>query len=42
MFRLENEKHGFPITALREIHTLKLSKHPNIVEVKEIGFKDLF
>ena len=34
--KLENEKNGFPITSLREIHTLKLSSHPNIVQVKEI------
>ena len=34
--KLENEKNGFPINSLREIHTLKLSKHPHIVDVKEI------
>ncbi|TPX68509.1 hypothetical protein SpCBS45565_g03076 [Spizellomyces sp. 'palustris'] len=34
--KLENEKNGFPVTSLREIHTLLLAKHPNIVNVKEI------
>ncbi|KAJ3357793.1 hypothetical protein HDU83_002921 [Entophlyctis luteolus] len=34
--KLENEKNGFPVTTLREIHTLLLAKHPNIVHVKEI------
>ncbi|KND03667.1 uncharacterized protein SPPG_08910 [Spizellomyces punctatus DAOM BR117] len=34
--KLENENNGFPVTSLREIHTLLLAKHPNIVNVKEI------
>ncbi|KAI8589215.1 kinase-like domain-containing protein [Geranomyces variabilis] len=34
--KLENERNGFPVTSLREIHTLLLAKHPNIVNVKEI------
>jgi cell division cycle 2-like protein len=34
--KLENEKDGFPITSIQEIHTLKLCKHVNIVEVLEI------
>jgi cell division cycle 2-like protein len=34
--KLENEKDGFPITSIREIHTLKLCQHPNIVQVLEI------
>ncbi|KAJ2999523.1 hypothetical protein HDV02_002670 [Globomyces sp. JEL0801] len=34
--KLENEKDGFPITSLREIHTLKLIDHPNVVKVLEI------
>ncbi|KAJ3033441.1 hypothetical protein HDV00_006348 [Rhizophlyctis rosea] len=34
--KLEKEKNGFPVTSLREIHTLLLAKHPNIVNVKEI------
>ena len=34
--KLEEEKHGFPVTSIREIHTLKLLKHPNIVKVIDI------
>ncbi|KAJ3256262.1 hypothetical protein HK103_005625 [Boothiomyces macroporosus] len=34
--KLEKEKDGFPITSIREIHTLKLIKHPNVVEIIEI------
>ncbi|KAL1916510.1 uncharacterized protein VTP21DRAFT_5701 [Calcarisporiella thermophila] len=34
--KLEKERNGFPVTSLREIHTLLLAKHPNIVDVKEI------
>ncbi|KAJ2860554.1 hypothetical protein GGI22_002684 [Coemansia erecta] len=34
--KLENERNGFPITSLREIHTLLLAKHPNIINVREI------
>jgi cell division cycle 2-like protein len=34
--KLENEKDGFPVTSIREIHTLKLCSHPNIVKVTEI------
>ncbi|KAI8998353.1 kinase-like domain-containing protein [Gaertneriomyces semiglobifer] len=34
--KLENEKNGFPVTTLREIQTLLLARHPNIVNVKEI------
>ncbi|ORZ18791.1 kinase-like domain-containing protein [Absidia repens] len=34
--KLDKEKNGFPITSLREIHTLMLAKHPNIVNVREI------
>lgn len=34
--KLGEEKLGFPVTSLREIHTLLLSKHPNIVDVLEI------
>lgn len=33
---MENEKEGFPITALREIKMLKLLKHPNITELIEV------
>ncbi|KAJ2845655.1 hypothetical protein IWW36_004691 [Coemansia brasiliensis] len=34
--KLEQEKNGFPVTSLREIHTLMLAKHPNIINVREI------
>lgn len=33
---MENEKEGFPITALREIKMLKLLRHPNITELIEV------
>lgn len=34
--RLENEKEGFPITAVREIQILRQLAHKNIVNLKEI------
>jgi len=34
--RMENEKEGFPMTALREIRILQLLKHDNIVNLVEI------
>ncbi|KAI9013835.1 kinase-like domain-containing protein [Phycomyces nitens] len=34
--KLEKEKNGFPVTSLREINTLMIAKHPNIVNVREI------
>ncbi|KAF7724430.1 hypothetical protein EC973_001094 [Apophysomyces ossiformis] len=34
--KLDKEKNGFPVTSLREIHTLMIAKHPNIVNVREI------
>merc|ERR1719509_444175 len=34
--RLENEKEGFPITAVREIKILRQIKHKNIIKLKEI------
>ena len=34
--RLENEKEGFPITAVREIKILRQLNHVNIVNLKEI------
>lgn len=44
--KLETEKNGFPITSLREIQTLKMCKHTNIVQVLEIvttsDFKHIF
>jgi len=34
--RLENEKEGFPITAVREIKILRQMDHPNIIKLTEI------
>lgn len=34
--RLENEKEGFPITAVREIKILRQLNHSNIVNLMEI------
>jgi len=34
--KMDNEKEGFPITAIREIKILKNLKHDNIVRLKEI------
>ncbi|RKP36108.1 Pkinase-domain-containing protein, partial [Dimargaris cristalligena] len=34
-FRLESEKEGFPITAMREIKLLRSMKHPNILRLFE-------
>jgi cyclin-dependent kinase 12/13 len=34
--RMENEKEGFPITAIREIKILKQLEHTNVVQLKEI------
>ncbi|KAL0751958.1 hypothetical protein Bca101_033961 [Brassica carinata] len=34
--RMDNEKEGFPITAIREIKILKKLHHENVVELKEI------
>ncbi|KAJ2777151.1 hypothetical protein GGI15_004601 [Coemansia interrupta] len=34
--KLDEERNGFPITSLREIHTLLLAKHPHIINVREI------
>ena len=33
---MENEKEGFPMTALREIRILQLLKHENVMELIEI------
>ena len=35
--KMEKEKHGFPITAIREIKILKELQHKNIVRLREIG-----
>ena len=34
--KMDNEKEGFPITAIREIKILKNLNHPNIVRLREI------
>ena len=34
--RLDKEKEGFPITAVREIKILCQLQHPNIIRLKEI------
>lgn len=34
--RMDNEKEGFPITAIREVKILRALKHKNIVNLKEI------
>lgn len=34
---MHNEKHGFPITALREIKLLKMLSHPNILKLEEMA-----
>lgn len=34
--RMDNEKEGFPITAIREIKLLKNLSHPNVINLKEI------
>ncbi|KAG0151908.1 hypothetical protein CROQUDRAFT_719537 [Cronartium quercuum f. sp. fusiforme G11] len=38
--KMDQEKNGFPITSLREIHTLMLARHENIVHVREIVVGD--
>jgi len=34
--RMDNEKEGFPITAIREIKILKKLRHRNVIDLKEI------
>ncbi|PKI82399.1 cyclin-dependent kinase [Malassezia vespertilionis] len=38
--KLDKEKHGFPITSLREIHALMEARHPHIVQLKELVVGD--
>ena len=35
--RIESEKDGFPITAMREIRLLTLLRHTNVVSLKDIA-----
>lgn len=39
-FKLDEEKNGFPITALREINSLMSCRHENVVAVREIVVGD--
>jgi serine/threonine protein kinase len=34
--RMEKEKEGFPITAIREINALRMLDHENVVNLREI------
>jgi cell division cycle 2-like protein len=34
--KLDEEKHGFPITALREINALMSCRHDNVVNIREV------
>jgi len=38
--KLDEEKHGFPITALREINSLMLCRHENVVRIREVVVGD--
>lgn len=38
--KLEEEKHGFPITALREINALMSCRHENVVGIREVVVGD--
>ncbi|KAI0793401.1 Pkinase-domain-containing protein [Abortiporus biennis] len=38
--KLDEEKHGFPITALREINSLMVCKHENVVGIREVVVGD--
>lgn len=38
--RMENEREGFPITALREIRLLMRLRHPSIISLLEIVSDD--
>lgn len=38
--KLEEEKNGFPITALREINALMTCRHENVVNVREVVVGD--
>jgi cell division cycle 2-like protein len=38
--KLDEEKHGFPITALREINALMSCPHDNVVRIREVVVGD--
>ncbi|KAI0029611.1 Pkinase-domain-containing protein [Vararia minispora EC-137] len=38
--KLDEEKHGFPITALREINALMNARHDNVVRIREVVVGD--
>jgi cell division cycle 2-like protein len=38
--KLEDEKHGFPITALREVNALMSCRHENVVGIREVVVGD--
>ncbi|KAG1716570.1 hypothetical protein ID866_622 [Astraeus odoratus] len=38
--KLEEEKHGFPITALREVNALMSCRHDNVVRIREVVVGD--
>lgn len=39
--KLDNDRNdGFPITSIREINTLLKSRHPNVINIREIVFGD--
>lgn len=38
--KLDEEKHGFPITALREINALMQCRHENVVNIREVVVGD--
>lgn len=38
--KLDEEKNGFPITALREVNSLMMCKHENVVGIREVVVGD--
>lgn len=38
--KLDEEKHGFPITALREVNALMSCQHDNVVRIREVVVGD--
>lgn len=38
--KLDEEKHGFPITALREVNALMSCQHENVVRIREVVVGD--